>query len=191
MYRWRNRSTAVSSDGQRAKIPHNYRGPSFTSVSFSPGWRGREKQRQLTPLNNSVLAKNPWRSWIFSAILKSARFFYQPRRTTRVTSEILKMNLTLRYFLSPTLKLASNQLHTSSSSWCQGSHSKLKGTMIEFLSKMILTATTSVTWRSKFSAVVLQLQCASAIITPLDDSNWNAFQTFWPRLNILRVVDIP
>ena len=75
MNRWRNSSPAVSSDGQRAKIPHNYRGPSFTSVSFSPGWRGREKQRQLTPLNNSVLAKNPWRSWIFSAKLKLARFF--------------------------------------------------------------------------------------------------------------------
>ena len=34
--RWRNRSTAVSSDGQRPKISHNYRGrPSFTPVSFS------------------------------------------------------------------------------------------------------------------------------------------------------------
>ena len=36
MNRWRNRSTTVSSDGQRPKISHNYRGrPSFTSVSFS------------------------------------------------------------------------------------------------------------------------------------------------------------
>ena len=38
-----------------------------------------------------------------------------------------------------------------------------KGTTIEFLSKIILTVTTSVTCRSKFSAVVFrQLQCASA-----------------------------
>ena len=39
----------------------------------------------------------------------------QPGRTTRVASEILKMNSTLRYFLSLTLKLVSNQLHTLSS----------------------------------------------------------------------------
>ena len=69
---------------------------------------------------------------------------------------------TMGHFLSLTLKLASNQLHTASSNWCQGSHSKLKGTLIEFLSKIILTVTTSVTWRSKFSAVFLQLQYASA-----------------------------
>ena len=40
---------------------------------------------------------------------------YQPQRTIRVASEIMKMNPTLRYFLSLTLKLASNQLHISSS----------------------------------------------------------------------------
>ena len=44
-----------------------------------------------------------------------------------------------------------------------------KGTLIKFLSKIILTVTTSVTWRSKFSAVFLH---------HLDDSNLNAFQTF-------------
>ena len=88
---------------------------------------------------------------------RSGSNFYQPRRTIRVASEILKMNLTLR----SCLPLAGNQLHTSSSNWCQGSHSKLKETIIHFLWKRILTATTSVTWRSKFSAVVLQLQCAS------------------------------
>ena len=37
-----------------------------------------------------------------------------------------------------------------------------KGTLIEFLSKIILTVTTSVTWLSKFSAAFLQLQYASA-----------------------------
>ena len=52
---------------------------------------------------------------------------YQPRRTIRLALEILKMNPTLTYFLSLTLKLASNQLHTLSSNWCQCSHSKLKG----------------------------------------------------------------
>ena len=38
-----------------------------------------------------------------------------------------------KIFCVPTLKLASNQLHTSSSNWCQGSHNKLKGTMIRVL----------------------------------------------------------
>ena len=52
---------------------------------------------------------------------------YQPRRIIRLALEILKMNPTLTYFLSLTLKLASNQLHTFSSNWCQSSHSKLKG----------------------------------------------------------------
>ena len=111
MNRWRNRSTAVSLDGQRAKTPYNYRAPSFTSVFFSPGWRGREKQRQLTPLNNSVLAKNPWRSWIFSAKLKSARFFISheeppgwPRR------------FWLRFWLTEDLFFA-RQLATSNPFW--------------------------------------------------------------------------
>ena len=150
--------------------------------------------RETTPANATEqfrLCENSMEELNIFSQTEVSSILYQPRRTTRVASAILKMNPTLRYFLSPTLKLASNQLHTSSSNWCQGSHSKLKGTMIEFLSKIILTVTTSATWRSKFSAVVLQLQCASAIITPLDDSNWNAFRTFWPRLNILRLVDIP
>ena len=147
------------------------------------------RTRESTPANanNSVLVKNPRRSWIFWAEPKSARIF---------TSEILKMNPTLRYFVSLTLKLASNQLHTSSSNWCQGSHSKLKETMIRVLVENNFDRDnvhwTSLTWRSKFSAVLLQLQCASKciIITLLDDSNLNAFQTFWPRLNILRLVDV-
>ena len=33
--------------------------------------------------------------------------------------------------------------------------------------------------------------CKCTIITLLDNSNLNAFQTFWPRLNILRLVDVP
>ena len=118
----RNCSTALSSDGQRATIPHNYKGRhNFASVYF---WPRRTIESTPANANNSVLAKSPWRSWIFWAEPKSARIF---------TSQILKMNPTLRYFVSLTLKLASNQLHTSSSNWCQGSHSKLKGTMIRVL----------------------------------------------------------
>ena len=126
---WRDCSTAVSSDGQGAKIPHNYRGrPSFTSVSFLAD------EDERINANKSVLAKNPSRSILSWTEVGSD--LYQPRKTIRV-SEILKMNTTLRYFLPLTLKLASNQLHTSSSNWCQGSHSK--GTLIEFLSRIHLT----------------------------------------------------
>ena len=153
MSSWRNCSTAVSSDGRRTKIPHNYRGRlSFTSALF---WLTRTRESMPTNANNSVLA----RSILCWAEVGSN--LYEPRKTIRV-SEILKMNPTLSYSLSLTLKLATNQLHISSSNWCQGSHSKLKGMLVEFLSKIILIVTTFVTWRSKFSAVCLQLQCASA-----------------------------
>ena len=155
MSRWRNCATAVSSEGQRAKIPHNYRGwNTFNSVSLSAN--EDERINSTANVNNSVLAKNPWRSWMFWAEPKPARMFTQPRRTIRVASEILGMNPTLRYFLSLTLKLARNQFHASSSKWCEGCHSRLKRTLIEFLSKIILTVTTSVTWWSKFSAVFWQ-----------------------------------
>ena len=56
------------------------------------------------------------------------------------------------------------------------------GTMIEFLSKIILTETTS---------VITTAMCRCTIITLLDDSKLNVFQTFWPRLNNLRLVDVP
>ena len=136
--------------------------------------------------------------------------FYHPRRTIRqggflVALEILKMNQTLRYFLSLTPKLASNQLYTSSSNWCQDGHSKLKGTLIEFLTKTNLTETTSImhmaikVFNSIFTVycslkvcflpflgsstpaslpVFLRSTTATrkgTIITLLDDSNLNAF----------------
>ena len=117
---------------------------------------------------------------------------YQPRRTIRDSepSEILKMNPTLRYFLSLTLKLASNQLHASSSNWCQGSHNKLKGTMIRVLvenkfDRDNVCHKAIKVFRSTFTTAM----CKCTIITLLDDLN--AFQPFWPRLNILRLVDVP
>ena len=62
MTRWRNCSTAASSDDQRAKIPHNYRG------------RPRTRESMPANANNSVLAKiherveyiEPNRSWLQS-----------------------------------------------------------------------------------------------------------------------------
>ena len=69
----KNCSTALSSDGQRATIPHNYQGDLVLPRSIFRPTRTRES----TPANanNSALAKNPWRSWIFWAEPKSARIF--------------------------------------------------------------------------------------------------------------------
>ena len=92
--------------------------------------------RETTPANATEqfrLCENSMEELNIFSQTEVSSILYQPRRTTRVASAILKMNPTLRYFLSPTLKLASNQLHTSSSNWCQGSHNKLKGTMIRVL----------------------------------------------------------
>ena len=82
-----------------------------------------------------------------SSCMKKARWvpLCLPATKNHQTSEHLKMNPTLRYFPSLTLKLASNHLHPSSWNWCQGSHSKFKRTLIEFLSKLTLTVATSVT----------------------------------------------
>ena len=41
------------------------------------------------------------------------------------------------------------------------------------------------------SSSVTTAMCKGTIITLLDDSNLNAFQTFWPKLNILRLIDVP
>ena len=189
MNRWRKCSTAVSSEGQRAKNPHNYRGrPSFTSVYFSAD----QDERINACSNYSVLAKTLWRCWIFWPEPKSALIFTShSRRTIRVALEILKMNPTLRYFLSLTLKLASNQLHTSSSNWCQGSHNKLKGTMIRVLVENNFDRDNVCHMAIKvFRSTFTTAMCKCTIITLLDDSNLNAFQIFWPRLNILRLVDV-
>ena len=81
----------------------------------------------------------------------------QPRKTIKV-SEIPKMNPILRYFLSPTLKLASNHLDISSSNWYEGSHGK--GTLIEFSSRIILTLCLShgdQSFHSAFNTVYVQV----------------------------------
>ena len=94
-----------------------------------------------------------------------------------VALEILKVNQTLRYFLSWTPKLASSQLYTSSLNYCQGSHSKLKGTLIEFLTKPNSTETTSIMHMAikVFNSILTTAMCKATTITLLDDSNLNAF----------------
>ena len=105
---------------------------------FESGELGGAESKNPDASNSVCETWNPW-SWIqILSRIGVDSSLYQLGRTTRVASEILKMNPTLRYFLSLTLKLA---------------NSKLKETLTEFLSKIILAVTTPVTWRSKFSAV--------------------------------------
>ena len=136
--------------------------------------------------------------WDFTPLwrLRNNNNFYlnvtEPKSAQIFTSEILKMNPTLRYFVSSTLKLASNQLHASSSNWCQGSHNKLKGTMIRVLVENNFDCDNVCHMAIKvFRSTFTTAMCKCTIITLLDDSNLNAFQNFWPRLNILRLVDVP
>ena len=112
---------------------------------------------------------------------------YQPWITIRVALEILRMNLTLSYFLSLTLKLASNQLklmpRQPQQAW--GNPDKV---LLE--NKFGWDNTCHMTIKV-FRIISTTAMCKCTIITLLDDSNLNAFQTFWQRLNILRLVDFP
>ena len=130
MTRWRNCSTEMSSDGQRANLPQNYRGrPSFISVSF---WWTGTRESMPANANNSVLAKHPSRSWVFSADPKSPTKNHQRPGDSEDKSDA-------KVFSVLTLKLASNRLHIPSSNWCEGSHSK--GALIKFLSRSNISKT--------------------------------------------------
>ena len=99
----------------------------------------------------------------------------------------------VKIFSVPDSETFCNQLYTSSSNWYQDGHSKLKGTLIEFLTQTNLTETTSIMHMAikVFNSIFTTAMHKGTIITLLDDSNLNAFQTFWPRLNILRLVGFP
>ena len=104
-----------------------------TTTYFSLGlffWSTRTRESTSASANNSVLKKKYINKLSILSWTEVGSKFYQPRKTIRV-SEILKMNSTLRYFLSLTLKLAWNHIHISISNWYEGwSHSR--GTPIEF-----------------------------------------------------------
>ena len=100
-------------------------------------WPTRTRDSMPANANNSVLSKNPSRSWIFwwaepKRWLESfpATKNYQDLRDSEDESDA-------KIFSVPDSELASNHLHISSSNWCEGTHSK--GRLIEFLSRMILT----------------------------------------------------
>ena len=86
-------------------------------------WPRRARESTSANTNNSIPArKTPKELTILSLVL------YHPRKLIRVVQEILQMNATLRQVLFPALKLASNQLHTSSILKYQGSRRNNSGT---------------------------------------------------------------
>ena len=145
---------------------------SYFDRFFSPT---RTRETTSAFVNNCVLAKSPWRSRIFWAKPQIASNVYQPRRTIRVASDILKMNLTLRYFLSLTLKLASERWKSS----CRESEYNFWPWRLSHGDQ---------SFPQHFHNCNGQ---GCTVITLLDDSNLNAFQIFWPRLNIVRLADVP
>ena len=156
MNRWRNCSTvlAVSSDGQRAKLAQNYRRrPSLTSVSFLVA----ERTRESTPANdnNSVLAKNPSKCWEFWAERKSTEIFTSHHHSLGHSED----ESDAKIFSVPESGIDQQssphiQLELMRRQPQQGNADRV---LVENNFD-----TTSATWRSKFSAVLLQLLCASA-----------------------------
>ena len=86
-------------------------------------WSRRATESTPANTNNSIPARKTTKELtILSLVL------YHPRKLIRVVQEILQMNATLRQVLFPALKLASNQLHTSSILKYQGSRRNNSGT---------------------------------------------------------------
>ena len=161
---------------------------------------GREQQSRTTTKDDLVLPRSIFCRWgrgnqrqlpptiLYLRKIHEGVEYFEPNRS-RLESLPRK---SWRYFVSLTLKLASNQLHASSSNWCPFSHSKLKGTMIRVLVENNFDRDNVCHMAIEvFLSTFTTAMCKCTIIALLDDSNLNAFQTFWPRMNILRLVDVP
>ena len=86
------------------------------------------------------------------------------------------------------MNLASNKLHRCSSN-CHGFQSR--ATLIKPLSIIILAQRLMVSnGDERFPQYITTAMCKCVIITNLDDSKLNAFQTFWQGLHILHLTDV-
>ena len=182
----------MSSDGQREKILHNYRESTVDDLVFSRSFFRLKRTRESTPANtnNSVLAKNPWRVEYFelNGIRLESLTATNNHQGGLGDSED---ESDAKIILSLTLKLVSNQLHASSSNWCQGNHRKVKVTLRVLVENNFDRDNVSHMPIKVFCTIFTTAMCKCTTITLLDGSNFNAFQTFWPRLNILCLVDVP
>ena len=80
MYRWRNCLTAVSLDRQRAKSHKT----SEDDLVLPQPWSTSTRDSTPANANNSVVAKNPSRSWVFWWARSVGSNLYQPGKTIRV-----------------------------------------------------------------------------------------------------------
>ena len=170
MNRCRNCTILVSSDGQRAKIPQNYRGrgPSFISVSFLAD---EEKRFNLTPANanNSVLAKNPSRSSVFWWAEPKSRLECWPATKNHQGLGNFENESNDRIFSVPIWLWNWSAIISTHPARTDAKAATARGNAGRVLVENNFD-TKSVTWRSKFSAVLLQLLYLKLI---LDDSNLN------------------
>ena len=116
-------------------------------------WPTRTRESRPANANNSVFAtENPWRSWVFWAEPRSARIFSShDSETSQQSAPHIQLELMRR----------------------QPPQGNADRVLVEHNFD-----TTSVTWRSKFSAVLLlHLLCASAQLKPFSGTQtWTLFK---------------
>jgi len=113
---------------------------------------------------------------------------YQPRKSIRVASEILNMNLTLKQFLSLTLDLTKNGLHTYSSR-CQGFQSK--GILREVLSGIIWAQLLCHMAIKVFRSIITTAMCKCTVIRLFFMTRiWTLFKAS-PLFNLPHLIDVP
>ena len=177
----------MSTDGQRANnMPQNYRGrPSFTTVSFlaaqderfNSSWR-----QQFCPHKKSIkelsinfderrleslpATKNHQGLWDSEDESDTKIFSVPDSETGQQSSHHIQPELMRR---QPQQGKADKVLVENNFDMHNLCHMAIK------------------IFRNIFTTVT----CKCTIKTLHDDSNSNAFQTFWSRLNILRLVNIP
>ena len=98
------------------------------------------------------------------------------------------MNPILRYFLSDSETGQQSAPHIQLEMPRQSQ--QFKGTA-EFLSRIILAQRLSHMEIKVFGSSFTTVMGKCAVVTLLDDTNLNSFQTFWPRLYLLQLVDVP
>ena len=165
----------MSSDGEKAKIRTITKNDLVLPWPiFWPAWR----RESTLAYKSTILSLRKIHQEVENFELNRSRLgSLQVTKNHQAVEDSEDESDALRYFLSLAQKLASNQLHTSSSNLCQGKPQQEDADRILVENNL----DTSVTWQSKFSVVffftIVMFKCT--IITLLrDDLNLNAFQTF-------------
>ena len=165
----------MSSDGHRAKIPQNYRGrPSLPQSLF---WPTRKRNSAQANANNSALAKNPSRKWIFWWAEPTRRLESLSHAKNHQGLEDCEDESDARIFSVP-----DSEIGRQSSPHIQLELMRRQPQQ-EDADRVLVENnfdTTSVTWWSKFSAVLLKQFCASAQLKLFSmTQTWTLFKLFY------------